>query len=352
VSRLGRRNVQTFSVGYDSPESELDYARTVAAHCKTEHHEVLLTASDFRDRLPNVVWHMDEPLADAPSIPLLSLSEFARTKVTVALSGEGADEVFGGYPTYNRMLAIDTVNHLPGMRILGHAFRKLAPPGKLRKNGSMLGRPLKSRYRTATIFSLDEVARLMPYETRLDDPNRSLAQAHEKCRHLDSLARMSYVDFKTWMPSDLLLKADRMTMARGLELRVPFLDHKLVEFAAKLPVNLKIRYATNKYILKRLMEPHLPSCIIRRAKRGFSMPTATWLRNDLAGFARETLLACDGPTSAFFPRQEITRLLEAHQRRDCGDQIFALLVFDQWFRIFFKDRQRGSTSCRQAGNTI
>jgi asparagine synthase (glutamine-hydrolysing) len=338
MSRLGVRKIQTFSIGYDSAESELDYARIVAQHYATEHHEVRLTPSDFSDRLPSIVWHMDEPVADAPSIPFYFLSEFASKKVTVALSGEGADEIFGGYPTYRRMLLFDNLNRLPLARQLGRAFERWAPAGKLRKNGAMLGQNLESRYRSALIFSFEEIRRLLLDTPQSEDPYQALEPVRAKCRNLDSLARMSYIDLKTWMPNDLLLKADRLSMAHSLELRVPFLDHKLVEFAAGLPLNLKIRRNINKYILKRLVEPLLPARIVHRPKRGFPIPTKVWFRTGLAGFARERLLATDSPCSAFLSRKEVEGVLEAHRYRDCSDQIYALLVFDEWHRTFIKSK--------------
>jgi len=338
MSRLGVRKIKTFSVGYDSAESELEYAQLVANQYGTEHHEVRLTASKFSELLPRVIWHMDEPVADPPAIPLYCVSELASQQVTVALSGEGADEIFGGYPTYRRMLLLDHLNRLPLTGPAGRAFARWAPAGKLRKNGAMLGQPLESRYRTALIFSVDEISRLRPGEPLNDDPYGVLDQVRSRCKHLDSLARMSYIDLRTWMPNDLLLKADRLSMAHSLELRVPFLDHKLVEFAARLPVSLKIHRAVNKYILKRLMKPFLPLKIVHRPKRGFPIPTKHWFRNGLAGFARERLLSPDSPCNAFFSQKEIAAVLHAHRYRDCSDQIYALLVFDEWYRLFVKSK--------------
>jgi asparagine synthase (glutamine-hydrolysing) len=281
---------------------------------------------------------MDEPVADAPSIPFYFLSEFASKKVTVALSGEGADEIFGGYPTYKRMLLFDRLNRLPLAGHVGRAFDRWAPAGKLRKNAAMLGQSLESRYRSAMMFSFEEIRRLLLDGPQNDDPYGALEPVRAKCRDLDSLTRMSYIDLKTWMPNDLLLKADRLSMAHSLELRVPFLDHKLVEFAARLPRDLKIHRAVNKYILKRLMQPLLPSKIIHRPKRGFPIPTKVWFRTGLAGFARERLLATNSPCSTFFSRKEVEGVLEAHRYRDCSDQIYALLVFDEWHRTFIRSK--------------
>jgi asparagine synthase (glutamine-hydrolysing) len=352
ASRANGRPLKTFSIGYDSGESELNYARVVAEHCRTEHREIRLTASHFRDLLPNIVWHMDEPIADAPSVALFCLSQLARGEVTVALSGEGSDEILGGYPTYNRMLAFDQINRLPFMRLAGRAFERWAPAGKLRKNGSMLGLPLQSRYRTAVVFSVEEISRLMPDQDPVDDPYGSLEKIHRRSQSFGALARMSYVDLNSWLPNDLLLKTDRMGMAHSLELRVPFLDHKLVEFAARLPAELKIRHGRNKYLLKQLMQPLLPPQILRRGKKGFPLPIKSWLRESLAGFAREKLLAGTSPCVSFFARAEIERVLDAHRYRDCGDQIFALLVFDEWYRTFIEPQNEPDrvTSADRLGN--
>jgi asparagine synthase (glutamine-hydrolysing) len=187
------------------------------------------------------------------------------------------------------------------------------------------------------IFPLEEIAELLPGQTLLDDPYCSFAQVHARCRELPTLARLSYVDLNTWMPDALLVKADRMSMAHSLEIRVPFLDHKLVEFCAQLPGNLKIRRGMNKYLLRTVMKPLLPSLILNRSKQGFPIPIKTWFRGVLDEFVREKLLASNGPCLSFFPRREIARVLDAHSRRDCSDQIYALLVFDEWYSRFIRD---------------
>jgi asparagine synthase (glutamine-hydrolysing) len=330
MRRVGVQDIETFSIGYDSTESELGYAKLVADRYHTDHYELRLTPSGFRDILPKIVWHMDEPVADAPSIPLYYLSQFARQRVTVALSGEGSDEIFSGYNIYNIMLAFEKANRIPFARAAGALAERRA-----RKYGSMLGQPLESRYGgVSRIFPLHAVSRLLSLRTSAADPHGSLAAAYARCRRLPALLRMSYIDLTTWLPDDLLVKADRMSMANSLELRVPFLDHKVVEFASRLPLDLRIRGKVNKYLLKRFMTPYLPPEIVHREKKGFPVPKKTWFRTDLAGFARETLLATEGASRQFFPAREIEGILRAHQRRDCSDQIYALLVFDEWYRAF------------------
>ncbi len=338
MSRVGVKRIKTFSIGYDSAESELEYARIVADHCRTDHYPLRLTPADFRDFLPKIVWHMDEPVADAPSIPLYFLAQFARQQVTVALSGEGSDEIFSGYPIYNTMLAMDTP--LPLSRGVGAAAARLLPAGKLRKYADLFGRPLEQRYGgVSRIFPRENIQRLL-HGQAASDPFGAIRNTYQRCRSVPSLLRMSYVDLTTWLPDDLLVKADRMSMANSLELRVPFLDHRMVEFAARLPLNLKIRRRVNKYLLKRYLGPLLPAGIIHRAKKGFPVPKKAWFRGDLAGFARETLLQSGGAARQFFQKSELEYVLAAHQRRDCSDQIYALLVFNEWHRAFVRPEAR------------
>jgi asparagine synthase (glutamine-hydrolysing) len=330
MHKLGVQDIKTFSIGYNSPESELKYARVVADHFHTDHHELQLTPVAFQDILPKIVWHMDEPVGDQASIPLYYLAEFARRKVTVALSGEGSDELFGGYPIYSRMLQFERWNRIPGARSAGHLLAQVAGDTKVRKYAQMLGRTLEERYGgVGMLFSRMQAENLLK---KPDTALEGVAMAYGRCQGSTALSRMSYIDIKTWLPDDLLVKADRMSMAHSLELRVPFLDHVLVEFAARLPDSFKIREGVTKYLLKKWAEPLLPRDIIYRSKKGFPVPTKSWFRGDLAGFARETLLAADSISRTFFDKAALENLLAMHQREDRSEQIYSLLVFDQWYR--------------------
>ena len=344
MSALGVPRIKTFSIGYDSGDSELDYARIVARRFETEHHELKLTPTAFQEVLPRIVWHMDEPVGDQASIPLFYLAEFARREVTVVLSGEGSDEIFGGYPIYSRMLAFERWNRVPLARAAGAALARLAGDTKVRKYADMLGRPLEWRYGgVGGLFSQSQAAELMAgRDSSLD----GVAAAYARCAGAPPLARMSYVDLTTWLPDDLLLKADRMTMAHSLELRVPFLDHHLVEFAARLPAHLRVRNGTTKYLLKKLAERLLPREIVYRTKKGFPVPTKWWFRGDLAGFARETLLASGGPCRTFFDAAALEGLLRAHRVEDRSEQIYSLLVFDSWCRQFTQAARMPALSAR------
>jgi asparagine synthase (glutamine-hydrolysing) len=330
MAKMGVADIKTFSIGYDSPESELGWARAVAGHCHTDHHELHLTPVAFRDILPKIVWYMDEPVGDTASIPLYYLSEFARRSVTVALSGEGSDELFGGYSIYRRMLAFEDVNRFPFAQPAGRVLAAVAGDTKIRKYAEMLGRPLEWRYGgVGGLFSAGQASRLYP---KGDFPFDSAAAAYRACEHLPPLARMFYIDLKTWLPDDLLVKADRMSMAHSLELRVPFLDHLLVEFAARLPRKLKVGGGVTKYLLKKWAEPLLPRQIVYRPKKGFPVPTKTWFRGDLAGFARETLLSPEGMARDFLCNAELEHLLAMHEREDRSEQIYSLIVLEHWGR--------------------
>ena len=338
MSKLGVADIKTFSIGYDSTESELDYAKIVAEHFHTDHHELHLTSEAFRDVLPKIVWYMDEPVGDPASIPLYYLAQFARQKVTVALSGEGSDEIFAGYPIYNRMLAFESLNRVPMAGLAGWCLSTFAGDTKLRKYANMLGKPLEWRYGgVGGLFSQVQAERLrLANEPALD----GVTDVYSRCRGLAPLSRMSYVDLKTWLPDDLLVKADRMTMANSLELRVPFLDHRIVEFAASLPRELRLRGGVTKYLVKKWAESLLPRKIIYRTKKGFPVPTKSWFRTDLSGYAREILLSSDSPSRQFFSPAEIELLFQAHRREDRSEQIYSLLVFHHWYRQFVSAQPR------------
>lgn len=331
MSKLGVADIKTFSIGYDSPESELAYARVVADRFHTDHHELRLSPVAFRDILPRIVWHMDEPVGDTACIPLFYLSEFARKEVKVVLSGEGSDEIFGGYPIYARMLDFERYNRVPAAGTAGKLLSAISGDTKVRKYADMLGQPLEWRYGgVGGLFSAAQTARLLPHGGGFN----GVARAYERCAGQAPLARMSYVDLKTWLADDLLVKADRMTMGNSLELRVPFLDHVLVEFASRLPAEFKVNGSTTKYLIKKWAERLLPKDIIYRTKAGFPVPTKTWFRGDLSGFAQETLLASGGPVRQYFEAAEIKQLLVMHQKENRSEQIYSLLVFDSWYNQF------------------
>lgn len=337
----------TFTVGYDDDTgvSEFGYARMVSDHIMTAHHDVLLKAQDFADWIPHLVWHLDEPVGDPASIPLFFLARFAKTHATVLHSGEGADEIFAGYYIYKKM---EMINKLQAS-VVSRAVKKLSGSVAVLAGSTKIGhylrqleQPLEARYRGVSRYFLNgSKAELIKREAFTDVAAESavdeiFTRYYGRVSNQRSLNRMLYVDSKTWLPDDLLIKADKMTMAASVELRVPFLDHRLVEFAAGLPVELKLREGETKYVLKKLMERYLPAKVIYRVKQGFPVPIAQWFRNGLSALANEVLLSPGNVSAAYVNQSYIASLLKMHQVGKCdfSNELWGLLVLEYWFRTF------------------
>jgi asparagine synthase (glutamine-hydrolysing) len=342
----GGDRVKTFSVGYEASgakeeeANEFEYARLATNAFAAEHHEYRLSPQEFEDFVPNLVWHLDEPLADPSSIPLYFISKLARDHITVVLSGEGADEVLAGYGVYRRMLAIDQVHRSLPAGLFAPWLARLAPTEALRHYARMCGQPLEARYRGVSRgFGAESKQRLVGEDRtkHSEQQLRELFDGYFKAVDKASpLNRMLYVDAKVWLPDDLLMKADKMTMANGLELRVPFLDHKLVEFAAMLPDDWKLGGKGGKTLLRQAMRGVLPNAIIDRPKKGFPLPIASWLRGPLRQFTRENLLARHAACGRYLNSSAVTRIINEHEhgRVDRSQEVWALLVFEFWHRHF------------------
>ena len=348
----GGERIKTFSVGYENPgpkeeeANEFEYARLAANAFAAEHHEYRLTAEEFEESVPDLVWHLDEPVADPSAIPLYFISKLAHEHITVVLSGEGADEILGGYGVYRRMLALDRI-YRRSPEGLAPWVARLTPSEKLRHYVRMSGQPLEARYRGVSRGFNAEGKRRLVGEDRVEQSERQLQQVFggyfDAVQKASPLNRMLYVDAKVWLPDDLLVKADKMTMATGLELRVPFLDHKLVEFAAALPDDRKLN-GSGKAILRQAMHRILPDAIIDRPKKGFPIPIASWLRGPLRQFTRDHLLARDSACSSYLNRGAVARVVEEHSqdRADRSQEIWTLLVFELWHQQFIENRAQRS----------
>jgi asparagine synthase (glutamine-hydrolysing) len=334
----GEGGVKSFSVGYraDDGSSELDQARRVAQALGTEHREVLVTAEDFHAFLPDLVWHMDEPVADAACVPLYYLSKRAREEVVVVLSGEGADEVFAGYPIYRTMLWME---RLRAASPLAAAALPFAWDPKLRKYLRWATLPLEQRYRGVSVaFTDDEKARLSGRTAARASERlvQRLAQEWAELEGLPPLERMLELDRRIWLPDDLLVKADKMTMAASQELRVPFLDHRLIEWAAGLPAHVKLRGKSGKWLLREAARQRLPAECTAPGKRGFTVPVSNWFRKQLHGPVRDALLAQDSLARTRFGEKAVRRLLDDHLRgsSDRKEELYALWLLELWRKRF------------------
>lgn len=350
MTRLVSGPVQTFSVGYaEQPYSELDYARLVARHLRTEHREVLLTRDNFFSLLPRLIWHEDEPLTWPSSVSLYAVSRLASQHVKVVLTGEGGDELFAGYSRYQHhlwncqwerryalvpavlrgrlrsLIASSSLLTADLRRKLGHTF--------LARDGALESLYLDNFY---AAFASQEQQALFP---GLDvAPKKIYANFLrywvQQPQH-SLLARMLYADQKTYLV-ELLMKQDQMSMASSIESRVPLLDHLFVEFAARVPDRMKLRGRTGKYILKKIAEDLLPRQILYRTKMGFPTPWRAWLLEPEAAAVYETLLDPEGFLAAYVDRTALELLLARHRegREDASDRIWRLLNLQIWAAVF------------------
>ncbi len=342
MCQLTGKQVKTFSVGYETDDNsnELPFARNIAEVFGTDHHEFILKPYDFLEAIPPMVEMAEEPLVEMPAIALYQLAKAAKPHATVLLSGEGSDEVFGGYGLYQRMLMMEKA--FPLLRPLKWFPRHLASGDRIKKYMDWVSSPLAARYRGTSADVTDRIRssfytadyRRYVEENRYTD--EVFLKYFEDVGHRHKLSQLLYVDSKTWLPDDLLLKADKMTMAASVELRVPFLDHEIVEFVSSLPANYKIRNGEGKFILKKVMEGLLPQEIIYRKKMGFTMPTQRWFAGELLEPAKDIILGGKLTDTGWFQKKYLENMFERHRRgkEDYSRRIFSLLVLYQWLRVF------------------
>ena len=336
---------KTFTCGFrEASYSEVPEAREVAQYLSSEHRDHLVDP-ELAASLPRIVYHMDEPFADTSAVPVYFLAEFARRHVTVCLSGDGADEIFAGYTTY----VADRIRHrtrfVPAWgsqalgwladRILPVTHRKVSFEFKARR--FLAGHSLpawQAHCFWRTIFSEDEKARLVrpehQKEVLAEEPLAAFGRHFATVSDCDPLDQALFVDIKTWLPDDILVKVDRASMAHSLEVRTPFLDHRLVEFAASLPVRWKMNGLETKYLLKKSQQRRLPRSVFRRAKAGFNAPVSQWILSSLRETSEEAL--AHPSMSEWFDPSFIESLWARHRRgeEDNGLKLYGLVCLGLW----------------------
>jgi asparagine synthase (glutamine-hydrolysing) len=329
--------VRTFSIGFEERSfDELDHARLVAERYGTEHHELVLRP-DAALLLPALADAFDEPFADSSALPTYLVSELAARDVKVALSGEGGDELFGGYYTYAADLLAARVQRLAR---LARPLVELLPTSERRASFDYRAKrfvraahlpPLERHHGWKEIFSADARAELTGHRSPFD-PVDLLRGRFAESQGAELLARLQDVDLGLYLVDDLLVKTDRASMAHSLEARVPFLDTVVTNLALALPTRSKIRGLAKKVLLRKAAEPLLPRSIVQGRKRGFSIPAAAWLRRELEPFARDTLAAETLRRQGFFQPDVVRRVLDDHVagREDRSRQLWGLLAFTLW----------------------
>lgn len=341
MAELGARPLRTFSVGFNEPQySELPYARAVAQRYSTEHQELIVKPEDVRDELPRLVAFRDEPVAEPTDVALYLISRLAARSVKVVLAGEGGDEIFAGYPKYAVDWLAGWVSALP--KSLTRAILRGLPYRQRRARIALEALSIGDEAeRSATWFaSFTRVEREKLFHPELLEqvdpahPARVLAGYLEKARHRTPLKRMLYADLKVWLPDNLLLRGDQMTMAASLEERGPFLDHRLVEMAARLPTRLLTRGFRAKALLKSALHPYMPKECLSRRKVGFRVPIGGWLRGPLKPLVADLLLSSRAAARSYFNVRTMENLIREHFDgiRDRQMHLWALLNFELWCR--------------------
>jgi asparagine synthase (glutamine-hydrolysing) len=342
--------IRTYSVGFpgNSTEfNELSHARKVAKMLQCPHREMIVEPGMLPDLMPRLSKFLDDPVVDPAVIPTFLVSLFARQEVKVVLSGEGADELFGGYRRYSFDRSLGgAARSLPGW------FRNKLMPFFLRNRKERVKQAwealsqddLLKRHMTWARLSTDATLRSLlgpklEFEAETIHVEDSFEKVLEEARHRPGgeLNRMLYLDLKTWLPDDLLNKVDRMSMAASLEARVPYLDPRVVEFAFQIPENLKVKGKTGKYLLKEAARMYLPSDIVDRPKQGFAVPLAPWFRNELKGVLLDTLSAERLKKRGLFDPKGVETLLKSHLsgQEDHHLILFGLMMIEWWYEEFF-----------------
>jgi asparagine synthase (glutamine-hydrolysing) len=347
------QKLSSYTLGFTAAgiPDERPFARLAAKVNHSDHHEMTITADDFRNFLPSYIWHMEEPVCEPPAVALYYVSRLAKQFVKVLISGEGGDEAFGGYQTYRNILWLERLKSALGpakgafgstLSLMNRAFRV----GKIDDYMPLFNSEFDSYYysRTSSPFRFFNSPLTSIYSCDFSATVNKQESAQTVTRYLtsqdngldgDRVNRMLYVDTKTWLPDDLLLKADKMTMANSVELRVPLLDHKLLEFAASLPGNYKVRGFTTKYIAKKTLNARVPEEIVKRKKAGFPVPYASWMRHELRDWVNSVVLDSKTLSRGYFDQQKVEKLLAEQQATgQYSKEVFSLVTLELWHRAF------------------
>ncbi len=342
--------VKTCSIGFDEKAfNETEFAQAVADKYQTEHHEFMVHAN-VADNLEKIVAYFDEPFADPSLVPTYFVSQLARQQVTVAIAGDGGDEVFAGYEKYS----IDaTENKL--RNLFPAVVRKQVFPPLARVLGKFSNTLCKKGRSLLTSLSVDPAMGFYMSNAQMDDatwqalakpelkqalgdyhPSKITLDAYARADGPDHLSKILYTDMKTYLPGGILVKVDRMSMANSLEVRAPILDYQVVEFAAGLPSELKFHQGEKKYLLKETFKPLLPDDILYRKKMGFSVPLASWFRKEIHDLAAKYLLASDSGLHQYFNPEAIRTIWQQHQSgsHDHGAILWSMLMFELWWQHY------------------
>jgi asparagine synthase (glutamine-hydrolysing) len=348
LKEMSGERLKTFTIGFPVKEfDESGFAENVAKHLDTDHHTMQVQPNAV-NILPKLVWHYDEPFADSSAIPTWYLSELTRQHVTVALSGDGGDELFAGYPRYRAVALASAFDRWPNVRnFMAAKFWQKLPSGQRDRTfrrralrfSAAIGQTPQRRYlewiaifreaQRASLYTDDFIEQLPE-----SDPLAFISSRWRGAANRDPVTAASLTDLTTYLPCDLMTKVDIASMAHGLETRCPLLDWRVVEFAASLPVALKYRWGQGKGLLRRAFANRLPQEVWKRPKMGFGVPLSHWFREDLRSMTREVLLSSDAKARGTFRPEAVEQLITEHESRnyDHSHRLWALLFLELWLK--------------------
>ena len=335
------KDQKTFTVGFDFGEkyNEISWAENLSKELGVEHHTKLISSEEFWAAVPKVQYHMDQPLADPSCIALYFVAKLASEYVKVVLSGEGADELFGGYTCYNEPRVYKMYQKIVPYcirRAIGAVCKKL-PDIKGRDYLIRATHPLEKRFiGNAYMYSQKQKKAILKNPTIATDPTKFVRRLYTRARRYDEVTKMQYLDINMWMVGDILLKADRMSMANSLELRVPFLDKEVFKVASTIPSDLRVNKYNTKYAMRQAALRHLPQATAEKEKLGFPVPTRVWLRDEHYYTIVKDLFT--SPTAQkFFNTDVLVDYLDEHfiEKEDNSRKIWTIYVFLVWYQIYF-----------------
>ena len=360
--------VKTFSIGFEEQDfSELEHARKVAKHFGTDHHEFVVKP-DAAEVLPKLAWHYDQPFADPSALPSYYVARETRKHVTVALNGDGGDESFGGYLRYQADLIFQSLfSHLPKPLRGSMAKWTLSVPSSwqdkhlvrriMKAGGLLASTPEEFNYRLFAYFDQSSMLEVLSGPAlnycREKDPYSYFADLYGRSDSPEFLDRVFACDTEGYLPDCLLVKMDIASMANSLEARSPFLDHELMEFAARIPPKLKVKWNGGKWILKEALKDFLPPEILNRRKMGFGIPLNKWFRGPLNGFLKDHLLSGPIRHRGIFQMRALEKLIEEHEtgKRDHGYKLWALLMFELWAQVYLDNKGIPESKSKGDGNS-
>ena len=334
------KGAKTFTVGFDyETYNEIPYAEALSGEVGIRNYSKIISTREYWKEFPKIQYYMDEPLADASSAALYFVDREASRHVKVILSGEGADELFGGYVIYHEPFSLNAYQKIPaGVRRAAAAAVSVLPGHPKGKGFIMRGaKPVEERFiGNANVYTVKLRNRVLRHTTKNSDPKNLTAPYYRRARHLSDTEKMQYIDLNFWLQGDILLKADKMSMAHGLESRVPFLDRGVFTTAKNIPLEEKISRTNTKTAFREAARRYIPEAAAQKKKLGFPVPIRIWLRQDkYYGIVKKAFLSKEA--QLFFRTEELMKLLDAHRvgREDYSRQIWTVYTFLVWYRQYF-----------------